>query len=102
MVCRGRTIGAGNVVREVLRRVARPDVEDRLNGLPTRLNIVSALKQRRVTNHTIIDERLVTGVRLSLKIIFVGEVHRHVAQLYRWTRALGRELKPYTFMRLDP
>src|SRR3546814_532315 len=58
---RGRAVVASGVVREFLWRLVRPDVQDGLDRLPARFDVVGALEEDRVADHAVVDQRLVAG-----------------------------------------
>src|ERR1700730_15194567 len=81
--------------------VVVPQIEDRLHYLPSRFHPVGPVEQNRVTDHAVIDERLITGGRLGVKIILVGEIHPHPAERDLGARNLRAELQRCTLVRLD-
>src|SRR5437660_12208103 len=50
---------SGDIVGKVLGRIARPAIDETLDGAPSRLDRIGALEQSGVADQTIIDQRLV-------------------------------------------
>src|SRR5262245_52096599 len=69
--------GAGLVEREPLGAGISPSVEEGLHDAPARLDTIGPLKQDRVPDHAIVDERLVADGRRRCEIILVAERHTH-------------------------
>src|SRR5262249_18826448 len=92
---------AGDIVRKIARRIVGPGIEDGLHRLPARFDIVRALEQGRVSNHAIVEERLVTDVGRHLEIRLVGKIHADIAQLYRRPGLFGREFECDSLVGLD-
>ena len=86
-----RTFAAGLVRRQLLCACVAPGINKGLHDAPTCLDAISALEQRGVTNHTVVDQRLVTGASCSFKIIFIIECHPNACNSHRWARHLGIE-----------
>src|SRR5213083_1433399 len=60
---------AGLVGREPLGAGVSPGVEERLHDAPARLDTIGPLKQDRVPDHAVVDERLVADGRRHIEII---------------------------------
>src|SRR4029450_5013726 len=78
-----------------------PGVEERLPDAPARLDTIGPLKQDRVPDHAIVDERLVAAGRRRCKITLVAERHTHPTDADRRAWHLGVELQRDAFDRLD-
>src|SRR3974390_3443063 len=67
IACRvGRKAGCAGVV---------PGIDEWLHHAPARLDAVGALKQDRVSDHAVVDQRLVAGARRGVEIVLVFEGH---------------------------
>src|SRR5262249_26380391 len=83
-VGRSGTAAACGVIREITRRIVCPSVEDRLRDLPAGFDGVGALKQRRIADHAVVDQRLVSGVAGDLEVGLVCEIHVSPCSASRW------------------
>src|SRR4029077_10778495 len=92
LVSRGRAVAASGIVWKRGRRIFCPKIQDWLNSGPARLDVIGALEQGRVTDHAIVDQGFIAGVRRGLEIVLVGEVHGDVAQLHGRAGTLSRKL----------
>src|SRR5579863_10691599 len=54
-----RTIRSGRVERQRIGPVPFPFIENRLNDAPSRFNSIGALKQARIADHAIIEQRFI-------------------------------------------
>src|SRR5262245_50499423 len=82
LVSRSRAASARDIIGKIARRIACPGVKDRLHRSPATLDIIGALKQRRIANHAIVDEGLVSGIGLHLEVVLVGKVHADGVQFH--------------------
>src|SRR5262245_13923453 len=55
LIRRGRSLASGGIVRKVVRRMARPCVEDRLHRRPAGLDVVGALEERGIADHAVVE-----------------------------------------------
>src|SRR5690349_19896683 len=101
VVGRGRTTSARGIAREISRRIVCPGIKDGLHGSPSRFDIVSAVKQGRITDHAVVNERFVSGVGRQLEIGLVSKVHADRAQLHVRSGTLRRELECDALVGLD-
>src|SRR5262245_41322348 len=68
--------------RQLRRVVLRPSVQCWLYHFPCGFNAVGALEQGRVARHAIVDQCFIAGVRFSLEIIPVVELHLNATHAY--------------------
>src|SRR5467141_3035400 len=73
---------ACRIVRETAGGQSVPDVQNRLNHIPSRLDHVRALEERGITRHAIAQQPLVTGAVLQSEIGTVIEIHIHEPELH--------------------
>ena len=79
-----------------------PNVQDRLDELPSRLYGLRVLEQGSIPVHAIIDEGLVARRRWVAEVVRITEVHLYSTQVHEWARQLRAEAHLDTFPRLDP
>ena len=101
LVGRRGAAAPGGIIGKIRRWIVRPGVEDRLHRLPTGFHGVGALKQRRVANHAVIEQRFVAGIGRDFEIVLVGEIHADVAEPHDRARALGGEFQCDSLIRLE-
>ena len=75
----GRTPFAGRIVREIDRRMSRPAIDDRLGGLPGRIDHISPVKKRGVSDHAIIKKLFVACCRGDVTKLVVIKIHFYPA-----------------------
>ena len=81
--------------------IRRDRVDDRLHDPPAGFDLISALEQRRVAGHAIVDQRLVARARGKLEVILIVELHRNAAHTHARARDLGAEPQRYPLKRLN-
>src|SRR5262249_41532523 len=74
-----RSIAAGLIGREVSRASVGPCIDERLHDAPASLNAVGSLEQDRITDHAIVDQRLVAGTLHGIEIVLVLERHANTS-----------------------
>ena len=100
LVRRLRAVAAGVVVRE-FSLLRRPGVEHRLHDAPSLLHHVGTHEERRVADHDVIDQRLVSDIRLLREPVIVVEVHLHGGEVHHRPTALDLELQGDPLVRRD-
>src|SRR6266511_1167152 len=82
-IAREQAIGGG--------RAAGPGIEQPLHGAPSCLDRIGALKQDRIADEAVVDQRLVSDRCEWREIVLVGEIHLDAFDfdLCAWT--LGAE-----------
>src|SRR5215467_5433425 len=96
-----RAFAARLVGCEVLCAGVAPGIDERLHCAPARLDAIGALEQRGVTDHAVVDQRLVAGAPCRFEIILVIERHPNACNDHRWARHLGVESQADAFVRLN-
>src|SRR5580700_10978959 len=91
----------GWIIRKIVRFLRCPCIKHWLNDAPTRLYHVRALEQRCIADHAIVDERLISDVRLRREPVLVGKARLYGRQSHSLPRPLDLELQRDAFFGLD-
>src|SRR5581483_12355068 len=67
--------GPGRIIGKIARGQSLPHIQYRGDDGPSGLHHVRALEQRRIADHTIVDEPLIAGAGDGPEIIGVLEIH---------------------------
>src|SRR5579872_2584784 len=92
---------AGWVVREMTRRERFPNIENWTDHAPTGLDHIGPLEQRRIADHAIVQQTLVSGAGLRSEVVGVLEIHIDSPQSHDRPRNLRRELQRNSFFWLN-
>src|SRR5438552_191311 len=77
-----RTPGSSGIVWKISRRKRLPHIEDRTDNAPSGLDHISALEQRLVADHAIVEQALVARGGLCAEVVGVLEIHVHCAKTH--------------------
>src|SRR5207248_9898541 len=92
---------ACRIVRESAGGQSVPNVQNRLNHIPSRLDHVRALEERGITRHAIAQQSLVAGAVLQSEIGAVIEIHIHETELHDRSGNLCAEAERDAFLGLN-
>src|SRR6185437_10507965 len=70
-----------------------PGVEHRLYDTPSVLHHIGAHEQRRIADHDVIEQGLVSDVRLLGEPVVVAELHLHRGEVHHWAGTLDLKLQ---------
>ena len=77
----GRPAVAGRISGGRSAFAVRSRVEQRLNDTPAVFDLLGTLEQRRITDHAVVDQRLVARARSHLEVFLVVEPHLDAADV---------------------
>src|SRR5581483_3532488 len=84
-----RSPSSGSVVGEMARRERFPDIQYGVNHRPSSLDHISTLEERRVSDHAIVQQPLITGTGSDAEVVGVLEVHVDATQAHYGAGRLG-------------
>src|SRR5262249_10645531 len=96
-----RPPASGRIVRKRFSSKGGPDIEHWLNHVPTRLNHIRTLEQRRIPDHAVMQKPFVSGAVRRPKVAGIVELHVHEAQAYYRARNFSAESQRNSFVGLN-
>src|SRR6185503_15028649 len=100
LVCFGRAPGARVVIWKITCRDRAPHVEHRSDNAPGGVDHIGTLKERRVADHTIVEQPFVAGSNLLAEVVEIVEVHVDRPDIDDGAGDLRSEVQGYAFVRL--
>src|SRR5947208_11551313 len=76
IICGVRPFSARLVFAKALRTGLLPRIQERLHGLPSRLDAVGPLEQNVVADHAVVAQCLISVAGRDLEIVLIIELHR--------------------------
>ena len=101
MVRRLRSPAPGSIVRKIARRKSLPHIQDRIHNSPGRVDAVVTVKERRITDGTIVEQRLVSRSSGVLAEIRIAEIQRNIGDVDVRPGALRMDVQSDAFVGLN-
>src|SRR5260370_14865850 len=89
------------MVRETAGGQSVPDIQDRLNPIPSGFDHVRALEERGIARHAIAEQPFIPGAVLQSEIGAVIEIHIYEAELHDRAGNLRAEAQRNAFLGLN-
>src|ERR1700759_1328125 len=96
-----RAPASRGILRDIRGLRRAPNIENRVDQRPRRLDAVAAIEQRRVTAHAIVQQRGVGTARAIAKSLPIAEIHGDVADAHLRPRSFRPKGHRNAFIRLN-